>query len=202
MWSSIVSFLEAVIKFLKKEDIKLKKLAIVVGHEDKARGANSLSPLSLSEYLYNEIIAALMVKECGMCGVDGKIFKRNGTDIAGVVRNVNAWVPDASIELHFNSTGDSSVGGTETWFVSSESEKLAQEVQRNMCVVFKRSGHGNRGAKEFALGARGRSNISGMNHPAVLVEPFFGSNAEDCKLGASLKSQYAKCLVDAFMRIV
>ena len=69
-----------------------------------------------------------------------------------------------------------------------------------MVRVFARSGSTNRGVKVRREGERGFVNVSAApSTPSVLVEPFFGSNEDECRLAVEKAGEYAEGLVEAFV---
>lgn len=179
-------------------------LAIVVGHEAPKPGATALSPPVPSnkqghyEYFWNTELAQWMVEEAKAAGIRAAIFYRDDTTVPGAYRKVKAWAPKATIELHFNSA-DGPARGTETLFGDERSKAFATLVQDEMVKVFSRQGRHNRGLLDRSDGGRGAQNVQQI-HPSALVEPFFGSNLEDCQLAQSKKREYARCLVRAYAR--
>lgn len=181
-------------------------LAIVVGHEEEKPGATALAPPFSRdgeghyEYHWNKELAHWMVEECKVAGIRSAIFYRDGTTVPGAYRKVKAWRPKATIELHFNSAGETA-RGTETLFGAAESRAFATLVQEEQVKLYGRTGRHNRGLLDRSDGGRGFQNVSQI-HPSALIEPFFGSNLEDCQLAQSKKRGLARCLVRAYARFV
>lgn len=174
-------------------------LAIIVGHDKLKQGARGVSPLGLSEYMYNEGVAQEMFRVARDNGLTAAVFHRDGLSIDGVARFVNKWAqgPKAcAIELHFNSF-NAKARGTETLYDADppEGKILAEILQRNMCDVFARKGKDDRGIKGLAPEDRGHRSLSGIYVPACIVEPAFGDNPTDAKLLAENAKPYAACLV-------
>ena len=152
----------------------MHKLAIVVGHNSKSPGAVR-SDTGESEFAFNSRLAAMMQEKADEYGIDLRIFKRIS---GGGYAEVDNWRADASIELHFNSAGDPSASGTETFSSgSSKSLLLAQEVQMEMVDTL---GLKNRGVQVRNSRTKGRGYLSLVTGrcPAILVEPFFGSSSK------------------------
>lgn len=159
----------------------MKKLAIVVGHNQRSQGA--VRPdTGESEFLYNGRMARYMAEIGCEYDLDVRVFLRTpkggyGREIARVYGEVDAWGADASIELHFNAAGDPRASGTETLSSGSpRSLELAQEVQMAMVEEL---GLRDRGVKVRNSRTKGRgylSLISG-NAPAILTEPFFATSS-------------------------
>jgi N-acetylmuramoyl-L-alanine amidase len=116
-------------------------------------------------------------------GIQVKVFfrKRAGDysiEIDTAYAPVNAWGPDAILELHFNAS-DGAATGTETLVGTTTvaGGKLATAVQAAMVRTLKLA---DRGVKQIPRGGRGSRSLYAGKAPSVLVEPFFGSNARNC----------------------
>jgi hypothetical protein len=178
------------------------KLGVVVGHNSASQGAQLNHPTKLSEYAYNTDIAKLM-KEMAPVGMQVEIIYRKPgkgytEEIREAYQEAKDKLCDCVIELHFNGF-DGSVRGTSTLCSPDVSDvNFAHVVQNAMVALFKREGKQNRGVKTISKSARGGGAVhsfqGGVN---CLVEPFFGDNKEEALMAISMKSHYAKCLVDA-----
>lgn len=170
------------------------KIAPVVGHNAKARGAVRAD--GVAEYEWNCELAE-MIRQLDPENV--KIFHR--TPGPGQVRRVyaetDAWGADVTLELHFNSVSDPSATGTETLSSGSRgSLKLARAVQAGM---LKALGLRNRGIKVRNKVQRGRgyTSLIAGRAPAVILEPFFGSNPTDAKTADEKKEALARAIYEA-----
>lgn len=174
------------------------KLAVMVGHNEKAPGAFALDPIGMSEFYWNSKVAAAMIEHGRKRGVEVRVFFRKksssySAEIRAAYAPVNEWRPDAVIELHFNATPGAS--GTETLYAKGReaSRLLAERVQKSMVALL---GLPNRGIKNGE--DRGQASLVAANAPMVLVEPFFGDNLSDCRaMGRVGIDRYAETLVDA-----
>lgn len=158
-----------------------KKLAIVVGHNVKSQGARRTDN-GVTEFVYNSELAAKIEKLAqAETGIDVKVFFRVAVggytaEISRVYGEVDAWGADASIELHFNASGDPKASGTETITSGSKlSTILASEVQMSMVEEL---GLRDRGIliRNGRTKGRGYQSLVSGKCPAVLIEPFFGSS--------------------------
>lgn len=159
------------------------KLAVVVGHNKISQGAVR-SDTGESEFVYNTDLAKKMrdIANDQYPDLKLKIFYRTPgggytSEIERVYAEVDQWDADASIELHFNSAGDPTASGTETFSSgSSKSVVLAQEVQMEMVEALDLR---DRGVKIRNSRTRGRGYLSLISGraPAILVEPFFASSS-------------------------
>lgn len=180
-------------------------LAIVVGHEAEKPGATALRPPFPSdpedahyEYFWNKELAEWMVEACKANNIRARIFYRDNTTVPGCYRKVKAWAPKATIELHFNSAGETA-RGTETLFGHERSKAFAALVQDEMVRLYDRQGRHNRGLLDRSDGGRGAQNVQQI-HPSALIEPFFGSNLADCEIAHAKKHGLARALVRSYAR--
>lgn len=176
------------------------KLALIVGHTRVNPGARAVSPINEFEYEYNNKLAIEIYRLAKSIHLDCKIFSRDGLSIEAVYGFVNDWCKldnSVSIELHFNAF-NGKIEGTEVLFdIEPNSVEFAREIQERLVVLFKRKGKRDRGIKLLEEGDRGHRNLKASLVTSVIVEPFFGDNPEDAKLGFELKNKYAKVLVTA-----
>ncbi|WP_019565575.1 N-acetylmuramoyl-L-alanine amidase [Agrobacterium sp. 10MFCol1.1] len=176
------------------------KLAIIVGHSRSSPGAWGVAPISQYEYPFNKALAEGEISAAAARrGVEIGIFYRDGHGVEGAYRQVNAYQPDAAFELHFNALSSSS-SGTLTLYGSSNrhSQRLAKSIQREMLKTFGLADHGLVFRKK-GDGGRGSDNVNSANCPSALLEPFFGSNPEDSKVGNAKRAAYADAIITAFL---
>lgn len=180
-----------------------KRLAIIVGHTRRRQGAAAMPPIDQNEYPFNTEIARRMELAAANHGLVARTFFRDNVGIPGAYQNAAAFDPHSIIELHFNAAENPAAWGTETLYaeVNRDSRRLAELVQKSMVGVFGRSGSADRGIKVRRPGDRGFTSVTAApGVPSVLVEPFFGSNAGECRLAHERAIEYAEGLVDAFVQ--
>lgn len=176
----------------------MAKVAFLIGHDEKRQGA--VSSLGQSEYSYNSEVASAAFRLAKNAGLDAKVFTRNNWGIKGAYKAINKWIEEGedgvAIELHFNAY-NKTVRGTETLFDDdpADSIEFARHVHDAVCDAFKRKGKQNRGIKKRLEGA-GAYNLAQCEVPGCIIEPFFGDNPDDAKLGKELLFEYAQALVD------
>lgn len=127
-----------------------------------------------------------------------EIFHRRGEleygdEIADVYRRGDAWGCDLSLELHFNGASRR-VTGTET-FSSGSTGSLAYARAIHPAIVGV-LGLRDRGIKirNNKTGGRGHESLVAGRAPALLLEPYFGSNANDCRRADECKQQLAEAI--------
>lgn len=154
------------------------KLAIVVGHNAHAQGAFS-EALGQTEFTYNSDLAEL-IRDHDESAIRIFFRERGGgysREIDRVYGQVNRWGATASIELHFNSVGNPNAnGGLTLTSGTNGSMRLARLVQVGSVDAL---GVVDRGLCKKARGDRGGRSLWVGKAPAILTEPFFGSNAND-----------------------
>ena len=168
------------------------KIAIVVGHNARARGAVSVD--GTAEYDWNGELAAL-IQDHNEAAV--RVFRRTfgggySAEIDRVYAEVNAWAADCSIELHFNGSASASAKGTKTLSSGTPgSMLLAREIHTRCHEVIERK---DRGIEVRTRRQRGGRSLWVGRAPAIMTEPFFGSNAEDWRRANARMDQLAEAV--------
>lgn len=171
------------------------KIAVVVGHNAKAQGAVRTTD-GVTEFEWNSNLAEL-IQDGEPNGV--RIFHRvpeggYSAEIARVYGQVNTWDADVSIELHFNG-GPATARGCETLTSgTSGSMLLAKEIHKQIVTDLPVK---DRGIKVLSKGSgRGWQSLWVGRAPAVLLEPYFGSNIADCHMADDYRSVLAESILD------
>ena len=141
-----------------------KRLAIIVGHTNSARGANTYTiPLygrKVSEYEWNSKRAEEIKFHIHQEGsnVAVKIIKRDGIGIKGAYKAAGKWGATHLIELHLNSMGDRDFYGSEilTYKGDTLSAKVAVKYLKQFCAKFE---FVNRGVKVRVKKDRGGTSL-------------------------------------------
>ncbi|NVK56645.1 MAG: N-acetylmuramoyl-L-alanine amidase [Alteromonadaceae bacterium] len=174
-----------------------KKLAIVIGHNAAAQGAVRRID-GISEFAWNGALADL-IEEVG--GDRVRIFRREkarsySAEIDAVYAAVDQWGADASIELHFNSAASPLATGTKTLSSGSAgSRALALACHVGMIHAL---GLRDRGVEVRGRADRGGRSLFAGRAPAVLIEPYFGSNDGDAVTADQCRNALAVALWAAF----
>jgi len=156
------------------------RLAVVIGHNARSRGAVR-KDTGETEYEWNGRLAKIMEDLACEYHLTLKVFRRTaGAGYYKQIRQVYAatdgWGADASIELHFNSSANPKSTGVEMLSSgSTRSLALAAAVQGQMVDVL---GLRDRGVKIRTAQQRGGPSLHWGRAPAILGEPFFGSNRD------------------------
>lgn len=156
----------------------MTKIALVIGHNARSQGAVRQTD-GRTEYDWcGDLAAAIRACSPGMY----EVFRRPAgrpysTEIRETYAVVDAKGAAASVELHFNG-GPTSASGTETLTSGSKgSRRLAGLIQPAMVQAL---GLRDRGIIARARNDRGGLSLHAGRAPAVLLEPYFGSNPTDC----------------------
>ena len=158
------------------------KIAIVVGHTPR-RDKGAFSPFLLqSEQPYN-LQVALQLKSLApeLYDVHTHTLRDYYKRQWDMSRKLNEGKYRLAVELHFNAASSPTANGTYClyWYGSKMGKAIAQHLSEDICKAF--------GTKLRAVGGaqalvnehdRGYWFTALTNMPAVIVEPFFGSNAE------------------------
>ena len=155
------------------------KIALVIGHNARSQGAVRVTD-GRSEYDWmTDLANQVSTQEPALF----RVFRRPAsvgysTEIRRAYAEVDAWGADASIELHFNSAAARFATGTETLTSGTTgSLRLAKLIQP---VMVNALGLRDRGLVTRRRGDRGGESLWQGRAPAVLIEPYFGSNPADC----------------------
>ena len=152
------------------------RIALVIGHNARQPGAVRVTD-DVPEYRWNGQLAGAIA---ALAPDRYRIVHRTygAGEIARAYAEVDKLGVDASVELHFNSAADFRATGTETLTSGTRnSVRLATAMQHHMVRAL---GLRDRGLLVRGRGDRGGASLWTGVPPAVLIEPYFGSNAGDC----------------------
>ena len=161
------------------------KVAIVIGHNKRHRGAYASKPIDKFEFDFNRQVYDKMIElslDNNDTQIEFKKFERRyrnsyTKEIKEVYRELTNWEADISIELHFNSFKKQTANGTETLSSGSKHSLLLSNItQKHMVKNLKLK---DRGIRILHSGNRGYGSVTSAPMPSILVEPFFGSNKKD-----------------------
>lgn len=160
----------------------MNKIAIVVGHTPR-RDKGAFSPYLLqSEQPYN-LQVALQLKSLApeLYDVHTHTFQEYYKRQAAMSAKLNAGGYRLAIELHFNAASSPTANGTYClyWYGSKVGKGVAQHLSEDICKAFSTKLRAVGGAQALVNEHdRGYWFTALTNMPAVIVEPFFGSNIE------------------------
>lgn len=157
----------------------MSKIAIVIGHNSKAQGALRVTD-GRTEFDWNGELAALIQMHDPN---SVRVFRREAgggysREIDRVYAEVDAWKADLSIELHFNGSANPQAnGGLTLSSGTTGSLRLARAVRERAHIAL---GNHDRGIEIRQRHDRGGRSLWQGKAPAVMTEPYFGSNAGEC----------------------
>lgn len=159
------------------------RIAFVVGHTEKSKGANSCFNLKEWDF-YNIMLNDLVCSanyEFDVFFHDPNIGGYT-TRIKNTATRLNKNDYSLVIELHFNSYGERSANGCETLYYYKSKKgrdyaKAFSDLVNQETNIRTRNG----GLKALANRKdRGFASVYYPKAPTILIEPFFGSNKHDC----------------------
>lgn len=162
-------------------------IAICIGHSRKVRGrfdGGAYSPfLKRNEREFNiEVVNHLATMLASACiphtvfdDYDGNGY---GTAMEMLANRIKRAGCSHAIELHFNSATPTAHGHEWLyWRTSTKGKAMAQAFDEAFSEDYPH--HKPRGIKAKTSGDRGSTFLKVTHCPAIILEPFFGSNEED-----------------------
>jgi N-acetylmuramoyl-L-alanine amidase len=187
------------------------RVAVSVGHDEVRQGAYSPT-LDLHEWQWCSVLARQLDTELGLRGMESRIFVREpggqySEQMAQLCAKINDWQASHRglvVGLHFNSTTEGWAGGCALhWPSSTAGRALAVALA---AAASKAIGNRNRGAiaqdRSWNAGRPPLWLLQLTREPAVILEPFFGSNESDARAGdrALQSGELARGLADAIAK--
>ena len=161
------------------------RVAICVGHSRSGdNGATSVS--GVSEWDFNVDIAGRVKIRLEGDGIDVDIVqdyhgRSYGSAMRWLARLLKQSQVDIAVELHFNAASPSAEGFEYLhWQTSKNGKRLAQCLLDSHAKFFPETK--NRGLKPKGPGSRGSMFLKLTHCPAVITEPFFGTNLDEWNL--------------------
>lgn len=155
------------------------RIAIIVGHNARAQGATRVLD-GRTEWDWNGQLAH-MIKDHDPGRVHVLLRQGGGgysREIDRVYGEADALKADCTIELHFNGSASAAAnGGLTLSSGTSGSLSLAAEVRARAAKAL---GNRDRGIRTVRRTDRGGRSLWQGRAPAILTEPYFGTNASEC----------------------
>jgi N-acetylmuramoyl-L-alanine amidase len=178
-------------------------IAICIGHSRPGdTGAESVA--GISEHVFNSRIGAKLASILtarGMACTVISTYQGNsyGAAIKWLASHLATLQATVAIELHFNASANPQATGHEWlyWNASSPGRELAMQMERQMYRAFPTLR--GRGLKALFAKDRGAEFLRATSCPAVICEPFFGTNESDWQLIRNHENRYAQVLADALL---
>jgi len=167
---------------IPREDLNV---AICVGHSRQG-DTGAVSCGGINEWTYNKKVAEYLKSDLQEYGISSFIVDQYGGTYGSYVSSMN-WLTkhlkeqkaSVAIELHFNAAANQDANGMEMlhWHTSRIGLSLAEYVLQGCKKYFPLAR--NRGVKGIGKGSRGATFLRTTHCPAIITEPFFGSNWQD-----------------------
>lgn len=158
-------------------------IAICVGHS-RMGDMGALSVTGVSEWHFNADLAKRVKRRLQELGHDAMVISKIPRPTYG---GAMEWLREqlaiagavCAVELHFNSSDDPSAHGHEWlhWHASGRGRSLAKALQNRM--LDKVPGTKSRGLVPVEPAGRGAGFLRLTPCPAVVAEPYFGSNRKE-----------------------
>lgn len=165
---------------------KRGNIAICVGHSRLVKNRHEGGALSVdgtNEWYYNNVLADMIAEHLEAKNFNAKVIKTYdgggyATAMAWLAGLLKTWKADAAVELHFNAAGVTANGHEWLyWHTSKEGMALACKIEERF--LGKVPSIKRRGIKPIKSSERGGTFLRKMPCPAVIAEPFFGTNKKD-----------------------
>lgn len=182
---------------------RIMKIAIGVGHSRKIKNridGGAVSVEGVNEWEYNRELAEKVEQELELLGHQVAIWDSYEGDgyessMRWLADEIEEWGADAAIELHFNAATPDAHGHEWLYWHSSDlGMLLAASVNAKM--IDEIPDLRIRGIKPKRSGDRGSAFLRFTHCPALITEPFFGSNGDDWQIAVSQKADIARVIAD------
>lgn len=175
-------------------------VGICVGHSRRG-DSGAVALWGETEHAYNTKVAKHLQESLRRSGIESFViddYQNSGYSAgirhaAKVLRDRGATL---ATELHFNSAGETANGAEWLYWVTSKGgEKLAEAFRASFRKAFPMMT--DRGIKPRSEGTRGALFLRITPCPAIICEPFFGSNPKDCATFQGEEKRLAESYTDA-----
>ena len=160
-------------------------VAICVGHSRQG-DTGAVSCGGINEWTYNRKVAEFLKSDLQEYGISSFVVEQYGGTYGSYTSAMN-WLTkhlkeqkaSIALELHFNAAANEKAEGMEMlhWNSSRIGLSLAEYALKSCQRFFPITK--NRGAKAIKKGDRGATFLRTTHCPAIITEPFFGSNWQD-----------------------
>ena len=188
----------------KKSPKKIARVAICVGHSREG-DSGAVSVGGVNEWCYNRDVAEILKDQLKQRGIYSVIIDDYPASsyraaMRACAEEVDKHDVDIAIELHFNSFDSSSAEGFEYLYYESSAKgkrlALCLEKAHEEAVQPQK----NRGIKAIGSKGRGSGFLRSVRPPAVICEPFFGSNPKEWVLLGQKPSVVASIYADGITK--
>lgn len=176
-----------------------KLVAICVGHS-RSGDDGAVNADGVSEWAFNQPLAKRVCELLEAAGFDTVLvdkYEGRGYETAmlWLARRLKELKVDVAIELHFNSAGPKATGYEFLhWCCSPKGLTLASKLAASFAKFFPEQK--NRGLKSISARDRGGVFLRKTSCPAVICEPFFGSNQTDSAFFSRHREELARAYAE------
>ena len=179
----------------------MKTVALCIGHSrfiNGKRDGGAVSVGNVNEWTYNSELADMIQGRLENMGIASKVYDEYvGVGYTAAMKWVATQLDkdnvDAAVELHFNSAGADATGHEWLyWHSSQKGFALASKADHEMRRLI--PGFKARGCKPLSSGSRGAEFCRLTPCPAIITEPFFGSNKADWDIAVNNKEEIAEAI--------
>jgi N-acetylmuramoyl-L-alanine amidase len=179
-----------------------KLVAICVGHsrsgDDGAENTDGVTEWSFNQPLANRVCE--LIEQAGHTAVLVDKYEGGGYTSAmlWLAKHLKTIKADVALELHFNAAGPMATGYEFLhWFCSPKGLTLASKMGSAFAKAF--PDQRNRGLKSINAEDRGGLFLRKTHCPALICEPFFGSNAKDTAFFSAHREELAKAYAEGII---
>ena len=179
-----------------------KLVAVCVGHS-RYGDDGAVNVDGVTEWAFNQPLAKRVCELVEQAGHSAILIDRyTGTSYSSAMlalaKRLKELKVDVAIELHFNSAGSLATGYEFLhWFASPKGVELGHKLLRSFAKHF--PDQKNRGLKPIDSTDRGGLFLRKTQCPAVICEPFFGSNEKDTTFFAAHREELARAYSEGIL---
>jgi N-acetylmuramoyl-L-alanine amidase len=182
----------------------MAKIAICVGHS-RICDSGAVSAVGYTEREYNGMVAKLLAIHLQRLHFNTIVFDKYpftgyGKSMIWLAKQIKDAECSLALELHFNSADDPAANGHE--FLHGADSLSGQRAAKCFSDGMLRDfpAFRSRGLLPVTAGMNGRGFLYGTHCPAVILEPFFGSNLTEARFFGGRHSELAQCYAGAVQR--
>ena len=177
-----------------------KRIALCIGHNNKAQGA--VGEAGISEYHYNkDFIAELLTL---LSWHEYKVFERPAISSYNAQqdalhRDIAKWGEcDIAVEFHFNAAESDVVNGHEILYLSKGGRNIAIKLDKEWDTYLESN---DRGVKQLSSHNNGYGFLRRGSYMSIIVEPFFAAHQNKFINGGSQRESLLRSYVEFFKKI-
>lgn len=159
---------------------------ICVGHSRRGDKSGAVSVQGEDEYTFNCKVARRLLDKLEAAGLTAQVLadypvRGYGAAMKWVGKKAYELGAKCAVELHFNSSDRASASGHEWLYYKTSQRGRALAHRLDEAMALARPDAKRRGVKPLGdPSERGYEFVRSTPCPSVVLEPFFGSNAQEC----------------------